>query len=69
MWFKPAFAAPYGMLSVWGRTAPRLDTLMIDPPSPSLMRVPTSAHSRKGPFRFTACTESYIFSVTSTTRS
>ena len=40
------------------------DTLMIEPPSPAAMRVPTSAESRNGPFRFTSSTLSHSASVT-----
>ena len=36
-------------MSPVGRTAPVLETLMIEPPSPAAMRSPTSAHRRKGP--------------------
>ena len=48
-----------------GRSAAVDDTLMIEPPSPSAMRVPTSAVRRKGPLRFTSSTLSYSASDTS----
>ena len=40
-------------MSLVGRTAPVLDTLMIEPPPASTIRSPTSAASRNGPFRLT----------------
>ena len=48
-----------------GRTAPVLETLMIEPPPASTIRSPTSAASRNGPFRLTAITLSKSSSVTS----
>ena len=52
-------------MSPVGRTAPVLETLMIEPPSPAAMRSPTSADSRNGPLRLTAITLSNSSSVTS----
>ena len=52
-----------------GRMDPVLLTMMIEPPSPSIMRFPTSAVRRKGPFRLTPITLSHSASVTSTNRS
>ena len=52
-------------MSLVGRTAPVLETLMIDPPPPSTIRSPTSAASRNGPLRLTAITLSKSSSVTS----
>ena len=53
MALSPAFAAAYGTMSPLGRTAPVLETLMIEPPSPATMRSPTRADSRNGPLRLT----------------
>ena len=61
----PALAAAYGTMSRVGRTAPVLDTLMIEPPPASTIRSPTSAASRNGPLRLTAMTLSNSSSVTS----
>ncbi len=47
-----------------GRREPVVDTLMMDPPLPAAMRVPTSVVRRKGPFRFTPITLSHSSSVT-----
>ena len=52
--FTPALAAAYGTMSRVGRTAPVLETLMIEPPPAATIRSPTSAASRNGPFRLTA---------------
>ena len=65
MAFTPAFAAAYGTMSRVGRTAPVLETLMIEPPRPSAIRSPTSAASRNGPFRLTPITLSKSSSLTS----
>ena len=54
--FKPALAIAYGRSDHSGRHDPAVETLMIEPPSPSAMRVPMSAHSRNGPLALTACT-------------
>ena len=48
-----------------GRTAPVLETLMIEPPPPATIRSPTSAASRNGPLRLTPITLSKSSSVTS----
>src|SRR3954468_21249659 len=53
---RPAFAAPYGSDVGDGFSDAVLETLMIEPPSPFAMRLPTSADSRNGPFRFSPTT-------------
>src|SRR5258708_15243591 len=62
---RPAFAAAYGVSSGVGRIAAMLLTLMIDPPSPAAMRVPTLAIRRNGPLRLTPSTLSHSASLTS----
>jgi hypothetical protein len=52
----PAFAAPYTSSAGDGRCDATDETKMIEPPLPAAMRVPTSAASRNGLFRFTAIT-------------
>ena len=47
-----------------GRMEPVVDTLMMDPPSPAAIRVPTSVVRRKGPLRLTPITLSHSSSVT-----
>src|SRR5215470_2453992 len=64
--FRPALAAAYGVSTGVGRTAAMLLTLMIEPPAPAAIRVPTSAERRKGPFKLTLSTLSHSGSVTST---
>ena len=66
---RPAFAAAYGRIAGRGRTAPALEMLMIEPPVPAAIRVPTSAVSRNGPLRFTPMTLSNSSSETSVTSS
>ena len=51
-------------MSPVGRTAPVLEMLMIEPPSPAAMRSPMSADSRNGPLRFTPTTLSKSSSLT-----
>jgi hypothetical protein len=51
-------------MSPVGRTAPVLEMLTIEPPSPAAMRSPTRAESRNGPLRFTPMTLSKSSSVT-----
>ena len=51
---RPALAAAYGTYPGRGLIAAVLEMLMIEPPSPLAIRVPTSAPSRNGPFRLTA---------------
>src|SRR5207245_5953664 len=63
---RPALAAPYGVSIGVGRTAAMLLMLMIEPPAPPAMRLPTSADNRNGPLRFTASTLSHSASLTST---
>ena len=64
MALTPALAAAYGTMSLVGRTAPVLETLMIDPPPASTIRSPTSEARRNGPLRLTATTLSNSSSVT-----
>ena len=52
-------------MSPVGRTAPVLEMLMIEPPSPAAIRSPMSADSRNGPLRFTPTTLSKSSSLTS----
>ena len=52
-----------------GCTAPTLQMLMIEPPPPAAIRVPTSALSRNGPLRLTASTLSNSSSLTESTES
>src|SRR5207237_10068253 len=54
--FKPALAHVYGSSRHDGMSEPTVPTLVIEPPSPSYIRVPTRAPSRKGPLRVTPCT-------------
>ena len=61
----PAFAAAYGTMSLVGRMAPVLETLMIEPPPAATIRSPTSAARRNGPLRLTPITLSNRSSVTS----
>ena len=53
---SPALAAAYGRYSGSGRIAAIEETLMIAPPSPAAIFVPTSAASRNGPLRLIAST-------------
>ena len=65
MALTPALAAAYGTMSLVGRTAPVLETLMIEPPPAATIRSPTSAARRNGPLRLTAITLSNSSSLTS----
>ena len=46
----------YGRSSAPGRSDPAVVTLMMEPPSPSAMRDPTSTLTRNGPRAFTVWT-------------
>ena len=56
-------------MSAVGRTAPVLDTLMIEPRPRAFIASPTSAESRNGPLRLTPITLSQSSSLTSVRRS
>ena len=51
---RPAFAIAYGRSNVFGRCDPAVLTLMIEPPSPSNMRLPNNEPRRNGPRAFSA---------------
>ena len=67
--FSPALAAVYGITSGVGWMAAMLEMLMIDERRPSVLPrsnilVPSTAESRKGPFRLRPMTESQSCSLT-----
>src|SRR4029077_112117 len=53
---SPAFAAPYGSDVGDGFSDAVLEMLMIEPPSPFAIRLPTSADRRNGPLKFSPTT-------------
>ena len=62
---RPALAAAYGQdRRPRAHGARRCEMLMIEPPAPAAIRVPTSAVSRNGPLRLTPSTLSNSSSVT-----
>src|SRR5262249_11162821 len=60
---SPAFAAPYGSDVGDGFNDAVLEILMIEPPSPFAMRLPTSADNRNGPLKLSPTTLSKRSSV------
>src|SRR5258708_24764294 len=50
-----ALAIAYGRSPTSGRSDPPVDTVMIEPPAPAVIRAPDSATSRNGPFALTPC--------------
>ena len=63
--FNPALAVPYGTSVGLGRREAVLDTIMMLPPLPLAILVPTTLERRNGPLRLTAMTLSYKSSVCS----